>query len=67
MLNQKNLAALANQVCPDLGRCQTDRDVSQALDAVMSQANTDRVTVLCGSLYLIGHLYERTEHSDSLN
>ena len=63
----EELAALAKRVCPDLSNCQTHQDVSQALDTVMSdRVNTERVTILCGSLYLIGHLYQRTEHSDSL-
>ena len=62
----EELATLADRVCPDLSNCKTYLDVFQALDVVMSQANTEKVTVLCGSLYLIGHLYERTEHSDSL-
>ena len=60
----EELAALANRVCPDLSNCQTEPDVFTALDTVMSQANTEKVTILCGSLYLIGHLYERTKHSD---
>ena len=62
----EELAALANRVCPDLSNCKTEPDVFTALDTVMSQVNTEKVTILCGSLYLIGHLYERTEHSDSL-
>ena len=63
----EELAALANRICPDLSECKTYRDVFTALDTVMGdRVNTERVTILCGSLYLIGHLYEHTEHSDSL-
>ena len=63
----EELAALAKEVCPSLSNCQTDRDVFTALDTVMTnKVDLERVTVLCGSLYLIGHLYEHTEHSDSL-
>ena len=63
----EELAALATRVCPKLDSCQTYQDVFTALDTVITDpVNTERVTVLCGSLYLIGHLYQHTEHSDSL-
>ena len=61
----EELAALADRVCPNLSKRQTYQDVFTALNAVVSRADTE-ITVLCGSLYLIGHLYEHTEHSDSL-
>ncbi|MEY4520202.1 MAG: folylpolyglutamate synthase [Cyanobacteriota bacterium] len=51
------LAALAIQVCPRLKSCQTHQNVFQALDvAIASQSDQEqkRLTVLCGSLYLIG-------------
>ena len=56
----EELAALAIQVCPHLNHCQTHQDVFAALDIVMTQSNqdTDRLVVLCGSLYLIGHLFK---------
>ncbi|MEN9519724.1 MAG: folylpolyglutamate synthase, partial [Cyanobacteriota bacterium] len=53
----EKLAALAMQVCPRLNSCQTHQNVFQALDvAIASQSDQDskRLTVLCGSLYLIG-------------
>jgi dihydrofolate synthase / folylpolyglutamate synthase len=53
----EKLAALAMQVCPRLNSCQTHQNVFQALDvAITSQSDQDskRLTVLCGSLYLIG-------------
>ncbi|NJK54703.1 MAG: bifunctional folylpolyglutamate synthase/dihydrofolate synthase [Pleurocapsa sp. SU_5_0] len=55
----EELAVLAMQVCPRLQNCQTHQDVFTALDvAIASQPDQDRerVTVLCGSLYLIGSI-----------
>ena len=56
----KELAALAIQVCPRLSHCQTHQDIFAALDLVMPQCDrdSDRVVVLCGSLYLIGYLFK---------
>ena len=57
----EELAALATRVCPKLNSCQTYQDVFTALDTVITDpVNTERVTVLCGSLYLIGHLYQHS-------
>jgi dihydrofolate synthase/folylpolyglutamate synthase len=54
----EELATLAIQVCPRLNNCQTHQDVAQALDMAIAQSNQDpdRLTVLCGSLYLIGSI-----------
>ena len=60
----KTLAALAVNVCPNLSSCQTYPDVVTALDTVVEsieEMNTERVTVLCGSLYLIGYLFGQTD------
>ncbi|MEL6929736.1 MAG: folylpolyglutamate synthase/dihydrofolate synthase family protein [Cyanobacteria bacterium J06600_6] len=56
------LAAIANQVCPRLQQCQTYEDVFTALNVAMigSQSNQDRLTVLCGSLYLLGYLFRHS-------
>ena len=57
----KELAALATRVCPKLNSCQTYQDVFTALDTVVrsrQDTDLDKVTVLCGSLYLIGHLFQ---------
>ena len=55
----KTLAALARQICPNLSQCQTYRDIFTALDTVMATSNdSDKTVVLCGSLYLIGHLFQ---------
>jgi dihydrofolate synthase / folylpolyglutamate synthase len=63
----KDLAALARQVCPRLLNCQTHQDVFTALDvAIASQLaqdpdpNKERLTILCGSLYLIGYLFQHS-------
>lgn len=56
----EELAVLAMQVCPRLHSCQTHQDVFTALDmAIASQSDQEqkRLTVLCGSLYLIGALF----------
>jgi len=68
----EELAIIAKGVCPRLQKCQTHQDVFTALDIAMKSASqTDgekpdkstRLTVLCGSLYLIGHLFQ---HGDGL-
>jgi len=66
----ETLAALAHEICPGLAMCQTYPDVLSALKAATSnrlpqpnpanlQPLTDTpLTVLCGSLYLIGHFFQ---------
>ncbi len=51
----EDLRAIAYQACPSLARCQTHLDLATALPI----ATQTQPTVLCGSLYLIGHFYER--------
>ena len=54
----KELAAIALDVCPDLSSCSTYVDVFSALEAANLQvqaSEADKIVVLCGSLYLIGH------------
>ncbi|MGB5633247.1 MAG: folylpolyglutamate synthase/dihydrofolate synthase family protein [Waterburya sp.] len=70
----EELATLATHVCPRLSNCQTHQDVFIALDAVMESAkdkdaDTEKLIVLCGSLYLIGHLFQHSNipHSNLLN
>jgi len=66
------LAALAQESCPDLATCQTYADVLSALEAATSNGSIDPaaatqppadtpLTVLCGSLYLIGHFFQMME------
>jgi len=55
------LATLAQSICPDLATCQTYPDVFAALDASSSDAGCAEfapLTILCGSLYLIGYFFK---------
>jgi dihydrofolate synthase / folylpolyglutamate synthase len=64
----EELVTLALQVCPQLNHCQTHQDVFTALDvAIASQSEPDSggTTVLCGSLYLIGHLFKHSDLNNS--
>jgi len=46
--------------------CQTYPDVFAALDmATKSAQSTDKIMVLCGSLYLIGYIFQHTNISRS--
>ncbi|MBC8000179.1 MAG: bifunctional folylpolyglutamate synthase/dihydrofolate synthase, partial [Leptolyngbya sp.] len=68
----ETLAAIAHKICPDLATCQIYPDVRPALKAAIDnslmsqskaakvQSQTDALTVLCGSLYLIGHFFQAT-------
>jgi len=47
-----DLRAIAHQVCPELSQVSYDRDLAIAL--AKSTADIDNLTVLCGSLYLLG-------------
>ncbi|PSB00666.1 bifunctional folylpolyglutamate synthase/dihydrofolate synthase [Merismopedia glauca] len=53
--NPADLAILAQKICPRLRLCQTFPDLKSALHASTSIAKEGEVTVLCGSLYLLGH------------
>ena len=68
----EKLAALAQEICPDLATCQVYSDVVSALEAATS-GNASNPSehrkrpiletasiVLCGSLYLIGHFWATT-------
>jgi dihydrofolate synthase / folylpolyglutamate synthase len=70
----EKLAVLAHAVCPHLAACQTYADVIPALEAATSIGTSDQAeliekqaipeapsTILCGSLYLIGHFLGTTE------
>ena len=46
------LAEIAQDTCPDLASCQVYADVYQALEQSLLQPE---LTILCGSLYLVGH------------
>ena len=57
------LAAVAAAVCPDLRVCRTYGSLEMALDGIATTAATTSPstafpwTVLCGSLYLVGHFF----------
>lgn len=48
----EELAKIAKDICPDLASCQVYPDVHAALDKSLQQPE---LTILCGSLYLVGH------------
>lgn len=50
------LASLAQNICPELTLCQTFPDLTTALDTAVADNN---LTVLCGSLYLVGHFLQQ--------
>ena len=50
------LATLAQTICPELTLCQTFPELTTALDAAVVE---DNLTVLCGSLYLVGHFLQQ--------
>ena len=54
----ENLAAIAQAICPHLIRCQQHSDVFTALASLATPEPAERpaLTVLCGSLYLIGDM-----------
>jgi len=49
----EQLARLAQKICPHLSECSTHKDVESALTSAI--ATSDKLIVLCGSLYLVGH------------
>ncbi len=51
-----DLATLAREICPDLAQCDTYTDGVTALNQITQ--TSDSLIVLCGSLYLIGHLFK---------
>ncbi len=56
----QELAVLAKQICPDLADCRVYEDVFGALEMAIEKSNEAPI-VLCGSLYLIGDFFERTQ------
>lgn len=51
----EQLAKLAKTICPDLAHCQAYPDLFTGLETAFQVPQTP--TVLCGSLYLIGHFF----------
>ncbi|WP_373536512.1 folylpolyglutamate synthase/dihydrofolate synthase family protein [Microcoleus sp.] len=52
------LAAIAQIICPELTVCQAFPDLTTALDAAVAG---DNLTVLCGSLYLVGYFLQQQQ------
>ncbi|MBE9012199.1 bifunctional folylpolyglutamate synthase/dihydrofolate synthase [Pseudanabaenaceae cyanobacterium LEGE 13415] len=52
------LATLASGICPDLKTCETYPNVSSALEDASQRPD---LTVLCGSLYLIGDFFKQQQ------
>ncbi|WP_293151898.1 MULTISPECIES: folylpolyglutamate synthase/dihydrofolate synthase family protein [unclassified Microcoleus] len=50
------LAAIAENICPELAVCQAFPDLTTALDAAVTDEN---LTILCGSLYLVGYFLQQ--------
>ncbi|MBD0268615.1 MAG: bifunctional folylpolyglutamate synthase/dihydrofolate synthase [Cyanobacteria bacterium Co-bin8] len=51
----EELSAIATAICPDLAGCQIYDDLAEGLVAIAQ--NQSALTVLCGSLYLVGHFF----------
>jgi len=60
--NPQELAALAQQSCPNLSQCQTYEELFLALENIWHQpANSEDLVVFCGSLYLIGYFFAKNQ------
>lgn len=59
--NPEDLATLAQQLCPQLSLIQTYPNLSSALDVAVP--TNQGLTVLCGSLYLLGYFFQLTQKS----
>ena len=57
----KELANLAQQLCPQLSHCKTYTDLFMALDVVWKNRQDDDLVILCGSLYLIGYFFSSSK------
>jgi dihydrofolate synthase/folylpolyglutamate synthase len=55
------LATLAQNLCPELADCRTYLNLEEGLQAATSNTSdtSERLIVLCGSLYLVGHFLKQ--------
>ena len=60
--SQEELATLAQTICPELSFCGTYLDLVSGLNAAFT--STDRLVVLCGSLYLVGDFLQQLAITD---
>lgn len=49
------LTTLARSICPDLAECRSESNLIAGLEA--ARASSADLTILCGSLYLLGHFF----------
>ncbi|MDF0555587.1 folylpolyglutamate synthase/dihydrofolate synthase family protein [Kamptonema sp. UHCC 0994] len=54
----EELAKLALTICPELSHCQTYPDLVAGLEAAII---SESLTILCGSLYLVGYFFQQQE------
>ncbi|MGA9379753.1 MAG: folylpolyglutamate synthase/dihydrofolate synthase family protein [Phormidium sp.] len=59
--NPEVLASLAQQLCPQLSLIQTYPNLTSALQVAVP--SSQGLTVLCGSLYLLGYFFQITQES----
>ena len=63
----QKLADLAQQVCPQLSKCQTYPDLFTALEKVWHNLEEEEpLIILCGSLYLTGHFLLKQAEASKL-
>ena len=56
----QDLVNLATTICPDLSDCQAFQELFPALDFAVQKSNeSEKLIVLCGSLYLIGYFLKQ--------
>ncbi|HEY9667410.1 MAG TPA: cyanophycin synthetase, partial [Coleofasciculaceae cyanobacterium] len=65
--NPEDLKAIAQSICPELADCRTYPNLETGLQAATSNATerSQRLIVLCGSLYLVGHFLDTMKNTTS--
>lgn len=66
--DMNKLAQVAQAVCPGLAHCAVYADVIKGLESAFettSSAEQNSTTVLCGSLYLIGHFFSISQTNEN--
>lgn len=61
----ENLASLAQDICPSLSNCHVSSNLFTALTQAIEDSS--RLIVVCGSLYLIGSLFQGMPHQFGKN
>ena len=60
----QQLATLARDICPELGLVETHPNLVSGLEVAI--ASNQNLTVLCGSLYLVGHFLDIARLGDAI-